>query len=82
MESAGCVELVREDFNKRHVIINKFCCDDDSSIRADCRWSNADYFLANNNTDVLPMVPKKVGVNRGKMQPRPDKCNTQDFRFP
>jgi hypothetical protein len=73
MESAGCVELVIEAFDKRHVIINKLCCDDDSSIRADFRWSNID-FLANNNTDVLPMmVPKKVGVNRGKMQPRPDK---------
>jgi hypothetical protein len=42
MESAGCVELVVEAFDKRHVIISKLCCNDDSSIRADCRWSNAD----------------------------------------
>jgi hypothetical protein len=42
------------------------------SIRADCQWSNKDY-LANNNINVLPLVPKKVGVNKGKLQPRPDK---------
>jgi hypothetical protein len=29
--------------------------------------------LTNNNTLVLPLVPKKVGSNKGKMQPRPDK---------
>jgi hypothetical protein len=29
--------------------------------------------MINNNTDVLPLVPKKVGKNKGKLQPRPDK---------
>ena len=29
--------------------------------------------MKNNNTDVLPMVPKKVGVNKEKLQLRPDK---------
>jgi hypothetical protein len=48
------------------------CCDDDSSIRADCQWSNADY-LKNNNTDMLPMVKKKHGKNKDELQPWPDK---------
>jgi hypothetical protein len=72
MESAGCVELVVEPFDKYNVVVAKLCVDDDSSIQADCQWSNKDY-LKNNNTDVLPMVPKKVGVNKGKLHPRPNK---------
>jgi hypothetical protein len=72
MESAGLIQLVTETFDKYKVVIRRLCCDDDSSIRADCQWSNANY-LANNNTDVLPMVPKKVGSNKGQLQPRPDK---------
>jgi hypothetical protein len=72
MESAGCLELVIQIYERHHAIVRKLCCDDDSSIRADCQWSNADY-LTNNNTLVLPLVPKKVGSNKGKMQPRPDK---------
>ena len=72
MESAGCLQLVVETFDKHHAIIRRLCCDDDSSIRADCQWSNADY-LTNNNTDVLPQVPKRVGKFKGKLQPQPDK---------
>jgi hypothetical protein len=72
MESAGCLELVVRCFDEFNVVVDLLCCDDDSSIRADCQWSNADYLL-NNNTDVLPMVAKKVGKNKGKQQPRPDK---------
>jgi uncharacterized protein with PIN domain len=56
MESAGCLELVIEAYEKRNVVIRRLCCDDDSSIRVDCQWSNADY-LKNNNTLVLPLVP-------------------------
>ena len=72
MESAGCLELVVKCFDKFNAVISRLCCDDDSSIRADCQWSNEDY-MKNNNTDVLPMVPKKVGVNKGKLQLRPNK---------
>jgi hypothetical protein len=71
MESAGCLELVVEMYDKHHVIIRRLCCDDDSSNRADYQWSNTDYML-NNNTDELPLVPKRVGINKGKMQLRPD----------
>jgi hypothetical protein len=72
MESAACLELVVETFRKKNCVVRWLCCDDDSSIRADCQWSNADY-LINNNTDVLPMVAKKMGINKGKLQVRPDK---------
>jgi hypothetical protein len=72
MESQACVEILTEAFDKRHVIIRKVCCDDDTSIRADCSWSNADY-LINNNTNILPQVPKSKGPDKGGLQPRPDK---------
>jgi hypothetical protein len=72
MESAGCLELVVSCYEKFQVIVHRLCCDDDSSIRADCQWNNADY-TKNNNTTVVPLVAKKVGKNKGKMQPRPDK---------
>jgi hypothetical protein len=72
MESIGAVEVLTEAFERYKVVIRKLCCDDDSSIRADCQWSNTDY-LKNNNTNVLPMVPKTLGKNKGDLQPRPDK---------
>jgi hypothetical protein len=72
MESIGAVEVVVESFDKWKVVIKRLCCDDDSSIRADCQWSNADY-MKNNNTDVVPQVPISKGKNKGKLQPRPDK---------
>ena len=72
MESAGCLELVVDCFRKHKCIVHWLCCDDDSSIQADCQWSNADY-LKNNNTTVLPLVPKGKGCNKGKLQPQPDK---------
>jgi hypothetical protein len=52
--------------------LKPYSANNDSSVRADCQWSNADY-LINNNTDVLPKVAKKVGVNKGELQDRPDK---------
>jgi hypothetical protein len=76
MESAGCLQIIVLNFDKYQVYIRKLCCDDDSSICADCQWSNANY-LINNNTEVLPMVPKMVGINKGKLQLRPDKVSFQ-----
>jgi hypothetical protein len=72
MELAGCLQLVVELFDKRKVAVGRLCCDDDSSVRADCKWSNADYCI-NNNTTVVPMVAKKKGKNKGDLQKRPDK---------
>jgi hypothetical protein len=72
MESSGALDVVVEAFEKHKVVIKRLCCDDDSSIRADCQWSNADY-LMNNHTHVLPMVPISKGKNKGTLQARPDK---------
>jgi hypothetical protein len=72
MESAAILEIIVQSFEEFQVVVELLCCDDDSSIRADCQWSNKDY-MANNNTDVLPMVKKKVGKNKGEFHPRPDK---------
>jgi hypothetical protein len=63
MEPVACVELVIEMYGKYHVIVRKLCCDDDTSIRADCSWSN-DNYMWNNNTDVLPQVPKTAGFKQ------------------
>jgi hypothetical protein len=49
-----------------------------SSVFADCRWSNADH-MKNNNTNVLPMVPKAVGKNKGQLQEQPDKGKLPAF---
>jgi hypothetical protein len=72
MESSGAVQVIVEAFEKNKVVIKRLCCDNDSSIRADCQWSNADY-LMNNSTDVLPKVPISKGKNKGKLQDRLDK---------
>jgi hypothetical protein len=72
MESAAAVELIIDRYRTKNCIVKYLCCDDDSSIRADCQWCNTDYLL-NNHTNVLPMVPKKTGINKGELQPRPDK---------
>ena len=72
MESAACLELVVSLFHEKKCVVARLCCDDYSSIRADCQWSNANYML-NNNTQVLPMVPKGKGINKGKLHVRPDK---------
>jgi hypothetical protein len=71
MESAGAVEVIVHVYDKHKVVIWRVCCDDDSLIRADCQWSNADY-LKNYNNDTLSMVSKKVGINKGELQPRQD----------
>jgi hypothetical protein len=72
MESSGAVQLLVESFEKHKVVIKRLCCDDESSIRADCQWSNADY-MKNNNTTVLPQVPISKGINKGKLVNRADK---------
>jgi hypothetical protein len=72
MEAAACLELVVNLYDKANVSVGRLCCDDDSSVRADCQWSNEDY-LRNNNTTELPFVAKTVGKNKGELQIRPDK---------
>jgi hypothetical protein len=72
MESAGALQLVVKLFDDYNTVVGLLCCDDDSSIRADCRrWKNAEY-LAYHNTTVLPMVPITKGPNKGELQVRPN----------
>ena len=72
MESKSCLELITRLFEKHQVQIGRLCCDDDSSIRADCQWNNATY-LEQYNLTVLPKVKITKGPNKGKLQDRPDK---------
>jgi hypothetical protein len=72
MEPQACLDLVVELYDRFHCGLALLCCDDDSSVRSLCKWSNADY-LINNNTDVLPRVPITKGANKGKLQQRIDK---------
>ena len=71
MEPAACLKLLTELYDDSKVITKTLCCDDDSSIRADCQWNNATFEL------VYGRKPDKVritkGKNIGKMQDRPDK---------
>ena len=52
----------------QHVIVETIVCDDDSSIKAKLKWSNADH-MTNNNTTVYPMIIN----SKGKLVKRPDK---------
>jgi hypothetical protein len=72
MEAASCLALVVDIYNQTNVVIGRLCCDNNSSVRADCQWSNKDY-MTHHGVDEVPMVPIRVGPNKGKLQPRPDK---------
>ncbi|MGL5934520.1 MAG: hypothetical protein ACRCZI_02740, partial [Cetobacterium sp.] len=72
METAAAVELLVDSFENKKVVIARLCCDDDSSIRATCQWSNADYYCKNNNTTVIPKVPISKGPYKGQPQDRKD----------
>jgi hypothetical protein len=71
MEAAACLELVTNIYDEYCCVIERLCCDDDSSIRADCKWTHADY-MKNNNTFILPKVTITKGPNKGGLQDRPD----------
>ena len=72
MEADIAVELLTTMNDKYNCTIGMLCCDDDSTLRADCQWNN-DTYKEKHNTDELPMVPITRGPNKGKLQPRPDK---------
>ena len=72
MEPQACLEMVVTMFEKNRCIIEKICADDDTSIRALVKWSNADYMRVNNTTEP-PMAPITKGPNKGKLQVRPDR---------
>jgi hypothetical protein len=71
MEPSACLEMVVNLYDKRKVITNMICIDDDASTRSKLRWSNEDYMRINNTTTV-PQVPISKGPNKGDPQDRPD----------
>ena len=72
MEPLACLEMVVDIFDNYCCIVDQICADDDTSVRAILKWSNADYMLVNNTTDP-PMAPISKGPNKGKLQVRPDR---------
>ena len=68
MEPQATLDMVIQLHEKEHIIVDTIITDDDSAIKAKCKWSNADH-CANNNTQDIPMI-----INRnGNMTKRPDK---------
>jgi hypothetical protein len=72
MEPIACLEMVIELFDSRQVIVKAICLDDDASTRALLKWSNRDWMINNNSTNV-PQIPILKGKNKGKLQKRPDR---------
>jgi hypothetical protein len=72
MEPIACLDMIIKLFERRQVIVQDICLDDDASTRALLRWSNKDWML-NNNTTIVPTVPITKGKNKGNPQKRPDK---------
>ena len=67
MEAHALLEMVTSMHDDWNCIVNQICCDDDSTVRSYCQWNNANY-LKNYNTDTLPQVPIRRGINKGKLQ--------------
>ena len=60
MEPLAVLEMVIEAMDKFFVVIERLITDDDSSMKAKLKWSNADHML-NNNTDERPRIINKNG---------------------
>lgn len=68
MEPQAILDMVVRLNRDEQVIVDTIVTDDDSAIKAKCKWSNADH-CHNNNTDEIPMI-----INRnGNLTKRPDK---------
>jgi hypothetical protein len=78
MESAGCVELVVELFDKFNVVVAKLCCDDDSSIRADCQWSPMKITSRTTRPMCSQWSPRRLVSTRGSYSRDPTKGSFQD----
>jgi hypothetical protein len=53
--------------NTNHVLVGTVIANDDSSMRAQLKWSNADWMINNGTT-----VPPRVLAKGGKTKIRPD----------
>ena len=67
MEPIAVLQLY-EQLYAQHVIVDVIVCDDDSSIKAKLKWSNADH-MTNNNTTAYPMIIN----SKGNLVRRPNK---------
>ena len=72
MESDTLMDLIVELWDMGNTSVKQLCCDDDSSVRADCQWSNAVWFRNNPDKTELPLVHITKGPKRGTKQPRPN----------
>jgi hypothetical protein len=68
MESAALVELAHDLLDFDHVLFGTIVADDDSSMRAQMKWSNTDWMINNCTTE-----PPRVLTRGGKRTIRPDK---------
>jgi hypothetical protein len=87
MESAALVQIAHTLMDVEHVILGTIISDDDSSMRAQMKWSNADWMI-NNNTSEPPQVLTKNGTakirpDRGQLRqeyPEPEWLNDPSHR--
>jgi len=68
MEPDSCLELTVSLYDKHECVVGLLCCDDDSSVRAHCQWSNQVFLAIHPPGTTLPMVKKKVGKNKDELQ--------------
>jgi hypothetical protein len=68
MESAALVQVAHGLLDESHVLFGTIVADDDSSMRAQMKWSNADWMVNNSTVD-----PPRILTKGGKATIRPDK---------
>jgi hypothetical protein len=72
MEALALLKIAHEMLDEEQVLLGTIVADDDSSIRAQMKWSNANWML-NNSTTEPPRVltegsKKKIRPDRGQLQ--------------
>lgn len=60
MEPIAVLEMYKWLYQEHHVIVERFVCDDDSSIKAKLKWNNEDH-MANTNTTEVPTIVNRNG---------------------
>ena len=68
MEPEAMLQMYKALYDQYQTIVGTIVTDDDSSIKAKMKWSNADHMKNNNTTDV-----PKITNRAGNVVPRPDK---------
>jgi hypothetical protein len=68
MEPQALVDLAHDLLDKYYALFGTIVADDDSTMRAQMKWSNGDWMIDNNT-----LVPPKVAGKDGRLTTRPDK---------